>query len=342
MWQLITGLLWTGLGFVASHWMPTSTPKRLGKLLFWVGVPLQVFALARKSNFEMSLWFPIGSVLGVLTLGLLVAIVCIKLLREAGQYWLKALALHSPQQDMILVTSHAVLRQIRALLYEWCCQKWIHQRSTQGSFILSAMLGNTMFIGMAIAPSFIHHNYLGWIVIFGIVHYLFGSYGVGVLLANHYGQNSHKKNFLAHFLHLLKVPALWAFALGSISQPLGLGSLVDTVLSASLKIGVPAVFFLFGLQLGTMKLAQNLSSALIPASIRMLVIPCLAGLALTLFGISGDARLSLVLMTGMPTNSANLILAEEYQLDPQLAAGSILVSTMLLPIMLPLWEIVFG
>lgn len=342
MWQLLMGLFWTSLGFAASHWMPTSTPKRLGKALFWVGVPLQVFALARKSDFGISPWFPVGSVLAVLTLGLVVAVVCIRVLRKVGQYWLAALALRSSKQEMILVTSHSVLRQLRALLYEWCCQKWIHQRPTQGSFILSSMLGNTMFIGMAIAPSLIHPNYLGWIVVFGIVHYLLGSYGVGVILASHYGHNSQDKGFVAYLLHLLKVPALWAFALGCFSQPLGLGSWVDAVLLASLKIGVPAVFFLFGLQLRTMKMAQNLSSAIVPASIRMLVIPCLAGIGLTLFGISGDARLSLVLMTGMPTNSANLILAEEYQLDPQLAAGSILVSTMLLPIMLPLWQIVFG
>lgn len=342
MWQLLLGLFWTSIGFTASRWMPDSTPKRLGRLLFWVGVPLQVFALARKSNFENSPCFPIVIVLGVLILGLGVAIVCIGILRNVSHYWINALELRSPSQDMILVTSGAFLRQLRALLYEWCCQKWIHQRQTQGSFILSAMLGNTMFIGMAIAPSFIHQSYLGWVVIFGIVHYLVGSYGVGVLLANHYGYNSREQSFITHLLHLLRVPALWAFGLGCLSQPLGLGYWIDAVLSISLKTGVPAVFFLFGLQLGTMKIAHNLSSALVPATIRMLVIPCLAGLGLTLFGVSGDARLSLVLMTGMPTNSANLILAEQYSLDPQLAAGSILVSTMLLPIVLPLWEIIFG
>jgi malate permease and related proteins len=342
MWQLIAGLFWTSLGFAASHWMPSSTPKRMGKCLYWVGVPLQVFALARKSDFHISPWVPTGIVLGVLVLGLGIAVLCIRLTRKMNQKWLSSLNLSRRRQTILLVTPQGLLRQLRAFLVKWCCQKWIHQRPTQGSFILSSMLGNTMFIGMAIAPSLIHSSYLSWIVIFGIVHYLLGSYGVGVLLAHHYGSTQKQQNWSIRLLHLLKVPTLWAFGLGWLSQPLLLGSWVDSILAVSLKTGVPSVFFLFGLQLGTMQIVRNLSSALVPATIRMLIIPCLAGLGLTLFGVSGDARLSLVLMTGMPTNSANLILAEEYQLDPQLAAGSIVISTLLLPMMIPLWMTIFG
>jgi hypothetical protein len=342
MWQLYAGLFWTSLGFIASHWMPSSTPKRLGRLLYWVGVPLQVFALARKSDFNISLWLPTGIVLGVLILGLGIAVLCIRLTRQASQTWSASLRRSRQGQTMILVTPQGILRQLRAFFVEWFCQKWIHQRSTQGSFILSSMLGNTMFIGMAIAPSLTHSSYLGWIVVFGIVHYLFGSYGVGVLLANHYGSTEKQQHWSTRLLHLFKVPTLWAFGLGYLSQSLIFSDWIDMTLAASLKMGVPSVFFLFGLQLGTMKIVRNLSSAMIPAILRMLIIPCLAGIGLTVFGISGDARLSLVLMTGMPTNSANLILAEEYQLDPQLAAGSIVISTLLLPLMIPLWMTLFG
>jgi hypothetical protein len=47
-------------------------------------------------------------------------------------------------------------------------------------------------------------------------------------------------------------------------------------------------------------------------------------------------------MSGMPTAFANIILAEEYDLDRQVAASSILVSTVILPLMIPFWLALFG
>ena len=74
----------------------------------------------------------------------------------------------------------------------------------------------------------------------------------------------------------------------------------------------------------------------------MLVLPGIAGLALTILGLSGDARLAMVLMSGMPTAFACVVLAEEYNLDRQLAASSILLSTIMLPLMIPFWLALFG
>jgi len=52
--------------------------------------------------------------------------------------------------------------------------------------------------------------------------------------------------------------------------------------------------------------------------------------------------LALVLMSGMPTAFANVILAEEYNLDRQIAASSILLSTVSLPLIIPLWLALFS
>ena len=57
-----------------------------------------------------------------------------------------------------------------------------------------------------------------------------------------------------------------------------------------------------------------------------------------LFGVTGDARLSMVLMSGMPTANTNLILAQEYNLDCQVTASTIAVATMLLPMMILMWK----
>jgi malate permease and related proteins len=194
---------------------------------------------------------------------------------------------------------------------------------------------------MAIAPSLIHPDYLGWIVIFGIVHYLMGSYGLGVALANHFGSSSSSKTWLSKLMHLMRVPTLWAFGLGLLAHSIHFWPWIDGVLAFSLKTGVPAVFLLFGMQLGKLRRGRSLNVSIFPALIKMILVPILAGIGLTVLGLPHDARFAMVLMTGMPTNSANLILAEEYHLDSQLAAGSILMSTIALPLMIPLWITLF-
>jgi hypothetical protein len=76
--------------------------------------------------------------------------------------------------------------------------------------------------------------------------------------------------------------------------------------------------------------------------VKVVVMPGLVGIAATLIGLSGDARLAMVLMAGVPTAFASLILAEEYDLDPDLAASSIVVSIGLLLLMIPVWLLVYG
>ena len=58
--------------------------------------------------------------------------------------------------------------------------------------------------------------------------------------------------------------------------------------------------------------------------------------------LPAEARLALVLMSGMPTAFAGLILAEEYDLDRELTASSVALSTGALLITIPLWLTLFG
>ena len=44
----------------------------------------------------------------------------------------------------------------------------------------------------------------------------------------------------------------------------------------------------------------------------------------------------------MPTAFAGLILAEEYDLDRELIAGSIVLTTAMLLLAIPLWLLIFG
>ncbi len=51
-------MLWTGVGLVASRFIPSSASKILGVGLYWVGVPWQLFVLARHTQFSDTPYIP--------------------------------------------------------------------------------------------------------------------------------------------------------------------------------------------------------------------------------------------------------------------------------------------
>jgi malate permease and related proteins len=345
MWQLATGMLWTSLGLLLFRFLPNSFPKYLGRILYWVGVPLQVLVLARHSNLSASLWFPSAVTITVLLVGLGLALLSLQGLKSASTL----LVSQGKWPTHFQSVSESRLGKFLAIelkitsLSRLFQRIWPPHRSGQGSFVLASMLGNTGFVGLAIAPSFVNQTYLGWVVIYGVANNLLGSYGLGVVLANHFGESQEKQNWGDKLRILLCVPTLWAFALGCLSRPIHFSQFIELGLNHLLWAVIPSSFLLIGLQLRKLKGGvKGLQTALLPSAIKMLALPCLAGIGLTQIGVLGDARLALVLMAGMPTAFANLILAEEYDLDRQLAAGCILISTLGLPIAIPLWVQLFS
>ena len=312
MWVVTTSIFWTSIGLLLLRFMPSYLPQVLGRSLYWVGVPLQILALARRSDFAAGMWLP-----PLITVAVLLLALGLSLLIQ-------------------------ILSSFRSpFATELSSQVWPRHRSSQGSFVLASMLSNTGFIGLAIAPAFVSVPYLSWVVLYGVAHNLLGSYGLGVFLASYYGrkQGSH---WWIQLRDVLYVPSLWAFAVGWFSRHAQLPTLIESGLQqTSVLFVIPGAFLLIGMQLSQLQGVKSLQIALVPAVIKMLVVPGLTGLGLTLLGLLGDARLALVLMSGMPTAFANLILAEEYNLDRQLAAGSIVLSTVGLPLTIPLWLALF-
>jgi hypothetical protein len=52
LFQAYTPLLfWTGLGILLFRFLPETLPRYLGRSLYWVGVPIQIFTLARQTDF---------------------------------------------------------------------------------------------------------------------------------------------------------------------------------------------------------------------------------------------------------------------------------------------------
>lgn len=300
---------------------------------------MQILALARRSDFSKAVWLPPAITLQVLLLGC--GLACLSL------YLLKQLA-HFPKSHSTLSLHQVVplaennrwgfrLPVVSKLLRKSLPK----QRGGKGSFVLASMLGNTGFIGLAIAPAFVDSAYLGWVVLYGVAHNILGSYGIGVVLASYFGNQEQKNQWWTQLRDVMCVPSLWAFAIGYFSRHLEFPLLLEWVIQTSLLFVIPGAFLLIGMQLSRLQGFKSFQPAIIPAALKILVLPALAGIVLTYFGVTGDARFALVLMSGMPTAFANLILAEEYNLDRQLAASSIVITTVALPLTIPLWLVLF-
>jgi malate permease and related proteins len=301
--QAYTPLIcWTGLGVLSVRFLPSAVPYWLGRGLYWVGVPIELFSLARQTIFDERA-------------GLAPTITIASLLLGVSLGWVSIQIGQRLQPDLPSLGS-----------------------GVKGSFLICSMLGNTGFIGLAIVPFFVSATDLSWAVLYSVTQNVIGTYGLGVLVSSYYGrQGTDAPTWWTQLKNLLCVPSLWGFALGSVTRSLPVPELVESGLHGSIWVVIPGAFILMGIRLSQIQGWQSLKLALVPALVKTIVMPTVVGVAITMMGMSGSPRLALVLMSGMPSAFAGLILSEEYNLDRNLVASSIIVSTAIFLVMIPVW-----
>ncbi len=306
--------LWVGLGVILLRVLPNQVPRLLGRGLFWVGMPIEIFTLARHTDFSRLVWLAPAATVCTLLLGLGIALSFLQLSQRWPQDWLG-----------------------------------LQSEPHKGSFVLSAMLGNTGFVGLAIAASVLSPENLGLAAFFTVMHNAMGLYGMGVLVAHHFGEPEDgddskfgDRPWWTSLLAVVKVPSLWAFLLGASTQSIKFSEGIEATLSQSIWVVIPCGFLLMGMRLSQLKSLRSLACGLVPASVKVLLMPAIVALATPFLGIVGEPRLALVLMAGTPTALTALVLAEEYNLDRELIASSIALSMLALIPLVPMWLTLLG
>jgi malate permease and related proteins len=314
LFQAYTPLIcWTGLGIVSVRFLPSAFPRWLGRSLYWVGVPIEIFSLARQTTFDERAQLAPTITIASLLLGLILGWVSL-------QVWQRFRTKADEESELA--------SDIQPL-----------SPGLKGSLLLCSMLGNTGFIGLAIVPYFVvSAQDLSWAVLYSVTQNVFGTYGLGVLVSSYYNHQTNASNrWWTQFKDLLSVPSLWGFALGSLTRSIPFAESVESGLHASIWVVIPGAFILMGIRLSQIEGWQSLKLALLPAILKTIVMPAIVGMTITCMGMTGDPRLGLVLMSGMPCAFAGLILSEEYNLDRNLVASSIIVSTLIFLVMIPVW-----
>jgi malate permease and related proteins len=301
-----TLFVWIALGLALCRVLPAQGPRLLGRGLFWVGMPIEIFTLARHTDFSRLVWLAPTATLCTLLLGFGMALSLLGLSQRWPQDWLG-----------------------------------LDSDPRKGSFVLSSMLGNTGFVGLAIAASVLSPENLGLAAFFTVMHNAMGLYGLGVLVADHFGQredgDGSSRRWWTSLLAIVKVPSLWAFFVGAATQSIALSDATETTLSQSIWIVIPCGFLLMGMRLSQIKSWRSLACGLVPAGVKVVLMPTIVALVTPFLGIVGEPRLALVLMAGTPTALTALVLAEEYNLDRELIASSIALSMLALIPLVPLW-----
>jgi predicted permease len=294
---------WVGLGLILGHRLPKSTPLALGKFLFWLGVPLSIMVFLRQADLSASIWIaPVTAWVAMLLGG--------------GLAWLW-IRRHSPNS----------LRRSAA---------------TQGSFLLASMVGNTGYMGYPVALALVGPQYFGWAVFYDTMGSTLGAYGLGVVLAAHFGGTAGRNHPLRLLQALVQNPALWSFWIGLGLRSVILPASVEQELKAVAWTVVALSLLLLGMRLSQITSWQNLRQATVSLSIKMLLIPLVLGLGLPCFGISGLPRLTIVLQMAMPPAFATLVLAEAYNLDRELTVTTLALGAVALLLLLPLWLVLFA
>ncbi len=305
-------IIWVGSGWLLGRWLPHSIPQGLGKFLFWVGVPLSIFAFLRQADLSATVWLAPCTAWAALLLGALLAWCWIQ-----GQlYFTRSCTPADRRSD------HPLL-----------------QRPTQGSFLLSAMVGNTGYLGYPVSLALVGTQHFGWAVFYDTLGSTLGAYGLGVVLAAHFSESNHSGQL---WQAIVKNPAFWSFWIGLGLRPVHLPDVVETGLRSCAWMIIALSLLLLGMRLSRIASWQSLQYATVSLGIKMLIVPLLLGLELPRLGITGLPQLSIVLQMAMPPAFATLVIAEAYDLDRDLTVTTLALGSIALLVLLPLWLWLFA
>ncbi|MDJ0619943.1 MAG: AEC family transporter [Calothrix sp. MO_192.B10] len=285
------------LGFFLGRKLPAIAPKRLGQTLFWVGVPITIVSFIRRTDLSGPIWIAPAIAHTATLLGIFLAWLVIK-----GQsYWTNTTP---PQQ-------------------------------TRGSMFLAAMLGNTGYIGYPVILTVAGTKYFAWALFYDLLGSLFAAYGLGVILATHFG-SSHQTQ--QRFWQVILInPALWSLGFGLLFRQVPLPKVVDLSLNGLAWTALSSSLILIGMRLSQLNSWHNFRLAGMSVGIKMLLVPLILGMTLPLLGLTTDTIQVIVLQMAMPPAFSTLLIAETFNLDKDLTVTALALGTLVLLFTLPIW-----
>lgn len=203
-------------------------------------------------------------------------------------------------------------------------------RPMVAAVILTVLLPNTGNYGLAVNLFAFGQPGLAQATLFFVTSAIL-SYTLGVVVAS-----AGRLRVASAVAGLLKVPAVWAVALAFLmlntgwSLPLPLARPVELFSQAS----IPSFLLVLGMQLHGNRWQGHLGPLMLVAGTRLLGAAAIATLLAPLFGLEGVARQAGILQAAMPAAVLNIVLATEFDVEPDFVTSAVFLTTVLSPLTL--------
>ena len=214
------------------------------------------------------------------------------------------------------------------LLLMWLALRFFKASKKQtGTLLLAAAFPNATYLGLPVLNQVIGEHTLAIVLQYDLFACTPILLSFGMLLAHHYGDHETEVHPLRE---LIKIPPLWAVALGvtlnlsGVEQPEFLYANLSTLASAV----VPLMMIVLGMSIRWNSLRLRFLPLLsIVVMISLIIVP------LSVFGLSHVINLAeqliipVTLIAAMPTMIFGIVICERYQLDSELYAAAVTLTT---------------
>lgn len=211
-------------------------------------------------------------------------------------------------------------------------------RSSQAAVYLLCVLGNTIFLGIPIATTLQPATSAALITTLGTAQFLAGLFIGLVGLELRFSQNQRSKNILTT---LLKNPLVISLAVGTVLALMpgihGLTSQLESVLKLLAVTASPLALFALGMFWVGHTWRPSYAMPIISiVAIKLIAMPAL------LIGLSASLQLATtlgsitIIMAAMPPAVTAFVLAKTYKIDTNLVAISLVATTLISALSLPL------
>lgn len=241
-------------------------------------------------------------------------------------------------QSSLLISLLAAVGVLSGLLIIWLILSRLNCTPQQkGVLLLASAFPNATYLGLPVLNQVIGPSSRATVLQYDLFACTPILLTLGMLIARHYGNNDTDLNPLKT---LLKVPPLWAVMIGVTLNVSGLvqPDFIHTVLTTLAGGVVPLMLIVLGMSIRWQSLHIRLLPLLLPVIVTSLFLVPLIVLAMShLFGLSDPLITQVVTVAAMPTMIFGIVISERYQLDTELYAAAITMTTLLSLMTLPIW-----
>lgn len=208
---------------------------------------------------------------------------------------------------------------------------------TRDTIFLTAIFGNTIFLGIPLAEKLIPSLPVGMIAAVSVLQFTIAL--IVALFVLEWRANDRKRGRI--FSHLVHNPLIISLIIGIIflfvPKPDWVKNIIDTPLRMLAQTASPLALFALGSFLSEHSLKAKLFLGIFAATtLKLIALPIFFMIASQFIQLDPDyASLNVILAT-TPTAVTAFVLAQTYRLDSELAAATMLVTTVLSMISIPL------